>query len=588
MLFAFPYALLGALAVVGLVTVYTFRNRFRQRPVSSLMLWQQIARPRQGGTKRDTLQLPPLFYLELLILCALVLAATAPHIQRSMIGSLTVVFDASVSMSARDRTGVTSQERALRLLQRELARTQYARIRLLVAGAEGPEVLGTLSPQQALARLTKMTCASPADTLELTLARAGEVSEAQDEILVLSDHPPRDTTLRAGIRWQGCGEALPNLAITYADRTWRADGTEALLVEVAGYLHAKEEVSLRLVRHLANGTKQTEEQRVTLTKKGTGRLVLTLPPGTPTITLELPEDALLADNHVILLPEIPRPVSVAVRLTDQRLKQATERALAASGRVIAEREKPELVFTDARQEVNGAPYWQVVLTTPEAPKLVRGPYLLDHGQPLLEGISFDGLVWAMGTNTLAGRALAFAGSTPLLTLDTQPRERPVIRLQADGLSCTLFQSAAWPALVWNLLQACAESQPGSIKRNLRAGAQTTFAVAPRETHAVFETPQGQQTFKPRGGKVLWAPTVTGRYALRQPTGEKTEFAVNLFAADESDLRPCMTGGWGNARTTAQLQRSHQSYAWLAGLLALLLAGVHHWALVRSQPREVQP
>jgi Aerotolerance regulator N-terminal len=588
MLFAFPYALLGAVALAGLVTVYTFRNRFRHRPVSSLMLWQQIARPRQGGTKRDTLQLPPLFYLELLILSALVLAAAAPHVQRSMIGSLTVVFDASVSMSARDPSGTTSQERAVKALQRELSRTQYARVRLLLAGAEGPEVLGSLSPQQAVARVAQVACLAPVDTLDLTLARAGEISDAADEILVLSDHPPRDTALRAGIRWQGCGEALPNLAITYADRSWRADGTEALLVEVASFLQKQDTVPLRVTQHLASGETHTAEHPVKISDKGTGRLVLTLPPGTPMLTIELASDALAADNRVILLPDVPRPVSVAVRVKDARLKQATERALIASGRILFDKDKPQLVFTDTQQEVKGAPFWQLVLTPPEQAKLLRGPYLLDHTQPLLEGVSFDGLVWAVGTNTLSGRALAFAGSIPLLTQDTQPRERPVFRLLSDGLSCTLFQSAAWPALVWNLLQSCAEAQPGSIKRNLRSGAQTVFSVAPGETQAVFETPAGKQTFKTRGGKMTWSPTVLGRYSLRQSTDEKAEFAVNLFAADESDLRICMSGSWGSKRTAAQLQRSHQSYAWLAGLIAFLLAGLHHWVLSRTKTREVQP
>jgi hypothetical protein len=88
--------------------------------------------------------------------------------------------------------------------------------------------------------------------------------------------------------------------------------------------------------------------------------------------------------------------------------------------------------------------------------------------------------------------------------------------------------------------------------------------------------------------MTWSPTVLGLYSLRQSTGEKAEFAVNLFAADESDLRICMSGSWGSKRTAAQLQRSHQSYAWLAGLIAFLLAGLHHWVLSRTKTREVQP
>ena len=48
-----PAALASALALAGLVAVYLYRNRYRRRPVSSLMLWQAAVRPRQGGARRS-------------------------------------------------------------------------------------------------------------------------------------------------------------------------------------------------------------------------------------------------------------------------------------------------------------------------------------------------------------------------------------------------------------------------------------------------------------------------------------------------------------------------------------------------------
>ena len=77
MIFAFPSALLGSIAIVGLVATYLYRSRFRKKPVSSLMLWRQTALPNEGGIRRDRLRLPWIFYLELAILAALVLAAAA-------------------------------------------------------------------------------------------------------------------------------------------------------------------------------------------------------------------------------------------------------------------------------------------------------------------------------------------------------------------------------------------------------------------------------------------------------------------------------------------------------------------------------
>src|SRR5260370_30747653 len=70
-----PWALWGLLAIPALVAIYWLRNRFRQVPVSSLMLWRDQKEARQGGFRIRRLQTPLLFFLELLALVLLVGAA---------------------------------------------------------------------------------------------------------------------------------------------------------------------------------------------------------------------------------------------------------------------------------------------------------------------------------------------------------------------------------------------------------------------------------------------------------------------------------------------------------------------------------
>ena len=583
MLFAFPYAFLGAAALAALVAVYVFRNRFLQRPVSSLMLWRQVARPRQGGLRRDTLSLPPLFYLELAALAALVVAAAAPLVRRPSLGSLTVVFDASASMSARGADGATAQERAVQALKSLLARNRYARVRLLAAGASGPELVGVSHPAQAAARLGRVTCVAAIDTLERTIARAGEISEAGDEVLVLTDRPPgRAQDDRLSVRWLAVGTPLPNVAITYADRLWREGGTEAVLVEVTGFgaPHARVPVSIR-VRGSGPSVPPLAVREVELAEAQPARVVVELPPGTPDVEAVLPDDALALDNRAVLLSEKPRTVQVALKIGEERLRRIVRRTVEATGRARLDAETPQLVFTDNQAGAVGAPYWQVLFCAPAAPRLVRGPYLVDHAQPLLEGLTFDGLVWAVGTNSLAGRGLAFAGAVPLITLEASANQMPVVRLLAASPQATLFQAAAWPVLVWNVLQACEEAQPGPSARNLRVGVQAVFSVAHGEAQAVFETPSGEKTLKARGGRVTWGPEEAGVYRMRLKGGASERFAVNLFAPGEADLRGCARGAWGGGTRPEQLARTHQSYAWLAGLAALVLAACHHALLGRG-------
>ena len=72
---AYPLALLALASLPTLAAIYFLRNRFRRRQVSSLVLWQFHAQAKEGGVKVHRPHLPLLFFLELLALALLVIAA---------------------------------------------------------------------------------------------------------------------------------------------------------------------------------------------------------------------------------------------------------------------------------------------------------------------------------------------------------------------------------------------------------------------------------------------------------------------------------------------------------------------------------
>jgi hypothetical protein len=75
----YPLALLALASLPALAAIYLLRNRFRKRTVSSLLLWNFQVPSKSGGAKVHRLQLPLLFFLELLALALLALAAAGPH-----------------------------------------------------------------------------------------------------------------------------------------------------------------------------------------------------------------------------------------------------------------------------------------------------------------------------------------------------------------------------------------------------------------------------------------------------------------------------------------------------------------------------
>src|SRR5947209_17625562 len=92
-------AIAAAAAATALTAIYLLRNRFRRRPVSSLMLWREAREAREGGARVRRLHVPLLFFLEMAALAMLCLAAAEPHVRlRQGARPLVVVLDDSFSM----------------------------------------------------------------------------------------------------------------------------------------------------------------------------------------------------------------------------------------------------------------------------------------------------------------------------------------------------------------------------------------------------------------------------------------------------------------------------------------------------------
>src|SRR6185295_6238736 len=140
MFLAFPLALLGLLAVPALVAIYWLRNRSRRQVVSSLMLWMDQRQLKEGGLLVDRLQTPLLFFLELLSILLLVLAAAGP-IVRAGHGTtpLVIVLDDSFSMLSGGAD--SPRHRAEEAVKKKLRGEHYSAVRIVLAG-DAPQMLG--------------------------------------------------------------------------------------------------------------------------------------------------------------------------------------------------------------------------------------------------------------------------------------------------------------------------------------------------------------------------------------------------------------------------------------------------------------
>jgi hypothetical protein len=585
-IFLYPLAFLGLVSVPALVAIYLLRNRFRRHPVSSLMLWVDAREARSGGTRIRRLQTPLLFLLELLILLLLVFAASDPHVRLSQgTRPLVVILDDSFSMLAGgDRS---PRNLALEALGDELRKQMPYSVRFILAG-ERPQVLGepVHSARRALEIADTWRCRAPTGRIDQALALGGELGGDLALILVLTDHPPpKESVPKKGrVQWWSFGRARGNAAIVNAARTNR-DGADRCLLEIANLSDAHRQATV-VIEPVEGG--QAIRRGVMQLKPGeTQRLVVQFPGSTPAVRARIDDDDLSIDNEVILQPEVVRPVRVAVRVLNRKLREPLNKALRSSRNVdLAGKHPPELIFTDTDEADVPESAWVVRMMAEKTATAYTGPFVLDRAHPLTEGLSLKGVIWGAGQEpTLDGAPVIMAGNVPLLSDTETPLTgggwRHDLRLRWQPDLSTLQKAPDWPILMWNVVDWRARALPGPSRYNLRLGEQVMLNLPGyRETVEMIAPGEKARTVRVKGRRLALRVDEIGVHEVRSE-GATYRFAVNALRQEESDLRGCEEGRWGDWLDDTSLRLEYRPIHWLLLVLVLGIASVHLMLMARG-------
>ncbi len=569
-LFTFPLALLALATLPALTAIYILRNRYRRRQVSSIMLWRFRVQSKEGGVKLHRLQLPLLFFLELLALALLVTAAASPywklpHSARPLI----VVLDDSFSMrAARDEH--SAQAKACGFLK-QLFRRPPPSTRFILAGQE-PRLIGSpvkkwLETEEVL---KQWRCWSPTARIESALTLAVELGRRQANILILTDHKPEEEKQGSDrIEWHAFGAPLANAAIVTALRTGYGEA-DRCLVEIMNLSDSARATQLVVQA----GTNVLQSSLVSLGARERKRLIFNVPSATPELRATLDPDVLAADNEVCLLPPIRKRVRVRVSLSDTNLNELAARTLEATGLRAALTENPELVIHQAESPLLASNCWSLRWNCPAESTAFTGPFLVDGSHPLAQGVALQGVVWAGATTTNAPGEVpvVLAGNTPLLSAREDALGRPHLTLNLNPQLSTLPGTPDWPALFWNLLAWRAAETPGLHDSNMRLGAEVLLKTVGERVTITWPDGSKHEFPKPTGN-LAFEPLMPGVYSVAMG-GATNSLAVNPLAADESDLQSCVTGRWGKWGAETERRTEVSSVSWLFGLLALGLLAAH--------------
>ncbi len=577
-LLTYPLALIALATVPALAAIYLLRNRFRRKPVSSLVLWQFHVQSKSGGAKVHRLQLPLLFFLELLSLVLLVVAATGPHWKLPQSARpLIVVLDDSFAMRAT-ADGVSAQARARAYLEKLFRHQPPPSTRLILAGRE-PRSLGATvrTWREVDPLLAQWKCWSPDAGLDAAVTLAAELGRQQANILVLTDHKPADEKIsNPRLEWHAFGVSLDNAAFVNASRTAFGDQDRCLL-EVANFSSAPRTV--RLI--VQTGTNAPQGSLLALAAHEDHRLVFNLPAAAPALHASLEPDALAEDNEVQLLPPVRRHVRVQVALTNAAEAALADRTLEATGLRAAVTQNPELLIHET-DTVTGSNAWSLCWRSAGATNAYTGPFIVDNSHPLGQGLALEGTLWAgsAATNAPGVTPVILAGNVPLLSVREDVAGCRHLTLNFDPGLSTLQNTPDWPILFWNLLNWRQSELPGLQESNARLGTEVTLKTT--DEAVTVTQPDGAQTqFAKTGGELALETPMPGIYSVAMGVATN-QFAVNVLAADTSDLTACVSGQWGHWSEEVQRRLEESSAVWVFGLLALGLLAAHLYLIAASK------
>ena len=579
-IFTTPLALLGLLAIPALILIYILRTRFRRHTVSSLMLWMNQRPANEGGLLVERFNAPILFFLELIVILMIVLAAAGPKIPAGVnLRPLVIILDDSYSMLAGG--DASPRAKALEAIDSELAGRIHNRVYLMLAGPS-PLLLGDppLEPRQVRDYLDEWDCKSADSNIDAAIAFAIEVAGDRAHVLVLTDHKPAQPPEEGRVQWLAFGSSRSNVAFTNASRNLQ-HGKDRVFLEIANL--SSQQTRKALIVQQGDPPREIQRSNLELASREQRRLTLRIDGDESPIHVRLDSDALEIDNEVILLREGDKKIKYDNRISDEGLKSLVDKALASTGRGMPETEHPDLILSDSDVAGDTPPgVWLVQLISEKDAKPFIGPFVLDNSNPLTEGLALNGVIWSAGSNGQAqGRPVITAGNIPLISDQSMSLGRRNIRIRFRPESSTLQNTPNWPILFWNLLNWRAENSPGIKYPNVKLGSDAILITRPG-TEALEVTAPDSSSHKltAYGDALRINARDIGLYKVRAG-GQEYLFASNTLRYEESDLSTCAQGRWGNWFDSATVQSEYRNIAWLPLLVAMIALCIHAALVVRK-------
>ncbi len=582
--FEHGYYLWSMAAIIGLLVIYFWWRQAKNELVSALFLWDMPEELPQSGRRFILLRPPWCFYVELLILLLLALAAATPFFMHSSeFPPLCVILDDSFSMTARAENGVSPREQGLQMLNDIQQRYPGRRLITVLAGGKA-QLLQDADKMSEIDQL--WLCREGNSDLLGALAWARE-NYRQSEFLVITDQQsPAD--LAEDVGWRALGAALENVGLVNARRQ-----DKTVLLEIMNFSAGQKDITLRYTSTLQDAP--THEQRITLARSERRKIVLNIAENEQYLPLKFAvvpngfHDAVAYDNQVILLPENIKPVTWRIAGTFSTAAAADlQRVLAGNPDYVpaAGNESAEFTITAEPESTSAAGsrlFWPQYPA--DSAKVTLEPVSVKAGAVECRGLDLKDMVLAANPDLdLPGSVLVRRGKSKIFSVDKSAERNTDFYLNLNAEKSNLAKSPYWAVLFWNMAEQVRAGRSGLKLHNYRYGDLVEFRPPQAEMTELEVVPAVGKSYKisAANGKFYLNNLPPGLNEFRFNGQMVEQAAVSGLNCDESDLANCvsMSAAAKNIAPSTNAKRQYAGFILLLAALALL--GFHQYKLAERR------
>lgn len=595
----------SAIIIPVIIIMYLLKRRRQDRPVSSILLWEQVLRDAAANVPWQRLRRSLLLLLQLLIALALVAAIVRPYMASAAAGGdVFLLIDDSASMQATDVAPSRMAAAIAAARQIVAGLGPHDPVTLIELGPRPRVVLaGSTNRGQINAALAGLKAGGGSAALEpaLDLAVSLAAGKTHPSLVVISDGgvipPSAGYSIAYPVRYERIGGPADNLAVAaLASRV--IGGRTVGLARVVNYAPADADYALEL----SVDGRPFDVKRGSLKAGQSQELLWELPQGAATLSAKLlGTDALAADDRAVA---VTGAVGEAKVLLVSAGNVFLERALALS---------PGVSLTDLAPDSadlappgydlyvydgvipNALPNAPLLVLNPPAGSLGAGGEIAPgelvparRGETLLDFVSMSDVAIAK-TRALAVPGWAHTVLESAATTLIYAGERggqPAVIVGFDLHQSNLPLRPAFPILVQNLTGWLLPGRQAS-ETDVAPGAPVAIRPSPEATEVTVISPSGAEArvAPPFPAQPFTATDEFGLYTVRQRTGGAdvvSHFVVNPVALESaiagSDHLPLTESASGPAAARPSASRElWPLFAWLA----LLILAAEWWVYNRG-------